>query len=191
MKVVYNHASALVAQAARDHLLAHGILSAVMGRTEGWLAAVQSYDVMLCFSKQAARAQELLADDAWLPQASEEAAGQADEAIPDLSGLDPSLAAACPGCGMLLPLDESCQVCPACGHRVDVAELIVQTHGPEALEACYGRAEQLLSNEQMNRLILLCPGCQHSLEGLPRVGLCVACGLEYDKDQIVRDFLSS
>lgn len=190
MKVVYSHANALVAQAARDHLLAHGILAAVVSRTEGWMAAVRSHDVMLCFSKQATEAAALLAGESWRAEPSGAAAAGADDALPDLSVLDAALAPACPGCGGALPLDAALGACPGCGNAVDVAELIAQTHGPEALQGCYEEAIAVLDEAALERLTLLCPRCQYSLDGLGRTGICPECGLGFDKDAIVRDFLN-
>lgn len=188
MRVVYSNSSAIVAQRARDELLAHGILAAVVGRTEGWMAAVRSHDVILCFSKQFDEAREILRTTDWsaLPDEALEGA----EELPDLSVLDPALAPACPGCAAALPLDAALESCPGCAEPVDVAELIAQMHGPEALAECYEPAETVLEAGALERLTLLCPRCQYVLSGLPRAGACPECGHVYDKDQIVRDFLS-
>lgn len=186
MRVVYSHSSALLAQSARDCLLSHGVLAAVVPRRDV-IATVRAYDVMLCFSKQHDEARHILESTAWHAPTGEPTP---DDEIPDLALLDPSLAPTCPSCAEVLPLDVSLDACPACGHGVDVAELIAQQHGPEALEHCYGEQEIVLDPAAVERLTLLCPRCQYSLSGLPRASTCPECGHAYDKDQIVRDFLA-
>ncbi|MCC5787947.1 MAG: hypothetical protein JJU33_14735 [Phycisphaerales bacterium] len=63
--------------------------------------------------------------------------GWEEQAEPDLSMLDPSLAPQCPACGVTLPLDAGARVCRGCRTPVDVIELLVERHGPEVLERCY------------------------------------------------------
>ncbi len=189
MKVVLSHPDALVAQAARDHLISHGILAAVVTRTEGMHAAITGYEVLLCFGKQADAAQGLLADGSWRPQSLGEGGWDHADAAPDLSRLDAVFAPECPGCLAPLPLDATLEACPACGGPVDVAELIAQIHGPEALEACYEPPEPILAERAIGELRLLCPGCQYSLDGQARTGVCQECGRPFDKEMIVREFL--
>jgi hypothetical protein len=186
MRVVFSHPSAILAQSARDALLSEGILAAVVARTN-ITAAVHAYDVMLCFSKQYNDAKSILDHTAWQIQPAQTSP---DDEYADLSMLDPALAPHCPTCDTTLPLDATLSSCPACARDVDVAELIARQHGPEALEHCYGEQEATLDAAAVERLTLLCPRCQYSLSGLPRASTCPECGHAYDKDQIVRDFLS-
>lgn len=189
MRVVFSHPSALLAQSARDCLLSRGILSAVVPRTN-ITATVHAYDVMLCFSKQYNDARSILDHTDWHAVTTAPGPDEGEDDAPDLSLLDPSLAPTCPSCAEVLPLDVSLEACPVCGGDVDVAELIARQHGPEALEHCYGEQEVALDAAAVERLTLLCPRCQYSLAGLPRASTCPECGHAYDKDQIVRDFLS-
>ncbi len=150
-----------------------------------------AYDIMLCFAKQAPIARQLLADEgSWMTQPSDDAAASADLAVPDLTGLDPSLAPSCPHCAAMLPMDPLLERCPVCSEPVDVAQLIVSIHGPEALEDCYEAPELPLAPEHINTLKLLCPHCQYALDGLPHEGICPECGSEYNKSRIIGDFLN-
>jgi hypothetical protein len=101
-----------------------------------------------------------------------------EDAKPDLSLLDESLAPPCPGCGRTLPLEDISR-CPRCGAGVDVAELIVGRHGPEALAPCY--PPPLTPDEEAPDLQSHCPSCAYSLVDLPRTGVCPECGLPFDK----------
>ena len=189
VKVIFNTPDPLLAQAARDHLIAHGILAAAVPRVEGWAAAVRSHDVILCFGAHAEIARELLAGDDWRPRAMDDDDWEHDDALPDLSLLDAGLAPGCPGCGESLPLDAALEACPVCGTHVDVAELVAQAHGPEALDQCYDEPESMLDPAAIEELRLLCPRCQYPLDGLPNASNCPECGQAFNKDQMVRDFL--
>jgi hypothetical protein len=185
VNVVLSHPDPLHAQAARDHLLAHGILAAVVDRTD-WLGTRSAYDVMLCYGRQREEAKRLLGGEGWQAHASGPAT---DAGRADLSGLDPAMAPACPACRETLPLDANLQTCPSCGGGVDVPELIALEHGPEALDGCYEGPEPGVAAELIERLDLFCGRCSYRLRGLPRAGVCPECGAEYDKPAIVRGFM--
>src|SRR5262245_27650465 len=112
-----------------------------------------------------------------------------DQAVPDLSRLPASFAPTCPGCKARLPLDAVIARCRGCGATVHVVDRIVEQFGPEALQGCFPVDADAdfsdLTDEQISRLGLACPGCQYSLSGLPVTGMCPECGRAYDKHEML------
>lgn len=197
MNVVFTHHDPLRAQEVRDRLLERGILAAVVDRSNVWFGAARSYDVMLCYGVQYDEARAVLAQTDDSPGHAAKSGGSTDQDAdhedggwqPDLTQLGPDKAPLCPACGVRLPLDAGLGSCPACRSAVDVVDLIVQRHGPEALDGCYPREESSVESAMIERMMLLCPTCRYSLDGMPRVGTCPECGEGFDKVAIVRDFL--
>lgn len=116
--------------------------------------------------------------------------GWEDAARPDLSVLEGTgLKVRCGSCELALPLDETMDECPACHAPVDVVELLVQAHGPEVLDACYGvesttssvNAREATERDYDPALVRLpCAGCGEILgEGIS--GRCPSCGTLFDK----------
>lgn len=129
------------------------------------------------------RALELLAE--FRDQNLDEDAEIPGDDAPVLSKLNPSLAPPCPNCLSILPLDDAISSCPHCATSVDVPDLIVQTHGPEAIADAY---EQLPILDAASALFAPtpCRKCGYVLNGLPRVGRCPECGSSFDKDESIR-----
>jgi hypothetical protein len=172
---------------AADHLVAHGVLARVVGDREvfGSLSIMGRgmFEVMVLDKAQVEQARALL--EAWEPVDDVDWA----EAVPDLSRLDRALAPACPLCDGVLPMRADLERCPSCGGEVDVAELIVAAHGPEALAPCYEVAPAPIDERRLLSARLHCPRCHYSLEGLPLGGNCPECGGAYDKRAIVRSMV--
>ena len=81
-------------------------------------------------------------------------------------------------------------------------DLVVQTHGPEALEPCYPHDShsetsrsangaipsntQPLSEDEMDNILLDCVKCQHPLDDLGPKGDCPNCGTAFDRESALR-----
>ena len=160
------------AVAFRDHLVQNGVPAQVVGgntdASASWGRGVGAYEVVLASRDDAELAALLL--EQYDSEAPVFEHGLDHQATPDLSVLDPAMAPPCPACGAVLPLEASLARCPACDADVDVAALIVATHGPEALAACYEAgpsAEELMAMEPAH-----C-GCGGPIDGR---GACAWCG---------------
>lgn len=116
--------------------------------------------------------------------------GWEDASRPDLSLLEGmGIVVRCQSCELALPLDETLEECPACHAPVDVVDLLVKAHGPEALDACYGIDSPGSGPSPMAAperdydpalVRLPCAGCGAMLgEGIS--GRCPSCGTLFDK----------
>jgi rubrerythrin len=184
MERVRRYGSLVHAEQAAAYLNACGIPARVVGHAmETYFSAQhKNLDVMVLFKGHKEKAGQLLdeleADPAVLEEDWE------DEAAPDLSQLDPQrFAVACPGCGQTLPMDESLEACPTCDRRVDVARLIVERHGPEALMDAYDEPRK--ASLDVEGISVPCGFCGYELIGLDARGRCPECGSLYDKDELL------
>jgi predicted RNA-binding Zn-ribbon protein involved in translation (DUF1610 family) len=105
------------------------------------------------------------------------------QAEPDLAKLPERYMPAC-SCGYRLPLRSGEVRCPECGTDSDVAALVVEQFGPEAMELCYPSAANAMSDEQLETLALAC-ACGYSLGGLAVSGTCPECGAAYEKRELL------
>lgn len=170
--------SAVRAIAARDYLVQNGVPAQVVGgHADVWYTGGRSegsYEIVLGSAQDIRLARHLL--EQWKDEPIEFDGSLDEQVVPDLSCLDAGFAPDCPACGASLPLDAELRLCPACGFAVDVAQLIVEAHGPEAMDACYDSEPS--SDEFLALQVdsVLCPYCDG-----PRNerGSCAWCGRKH------------
>lgn len=141
-------------------------------------------DLIVPTGTDRAEAERLLEEFASEPIEMDE--GWEDAALPDLSGLDPvTHGVSCPHCAVALPLDGALESCPSCSRPVDVAWLVAQTHGPEALAGCY--EDDSVMGFALKGDGASCSFCGYNLRGLALRGRCPECGSLYDVGGAMED----
>lgn len=141
---VARYSSAVTAQAVAAYLRDNGVAAQVVGdllaeAPNHRAMSMSALDVVVASSALVGRAKELVAEFHAQPATLDE--DWEDQTRPDLSRLPASLAPACPACEVMLPMDEHLSACPACGASVDVVELVIDRHGPEAVAPCFDAPE--------------------------------------------------
>ncbi len=187
---VRKYRSPIIAEAASAHLRASGIPSMVVGHhiqstiNLGFLKFAQ-LDVVVPTKAHIPEAVRLL--DEFEEGAEDFDPSELDYDVPpDLSRLDPAIGVVCPACARDLPLDAQLEACPGCAEPVDVPELIVHQHGPDALADCYGEEPEQVSPADLRAYDIACVQCRCSLAGLEQRGRCPECGTLYDKAEILQ-----
>jgi len=141
MYIVRKYGSELRARLAAAYLCSHDLHAMAVGGSleagapsQGWLGeGLHAVAVPLKLDLELARAlleefDQTEADPGW-----------EESAEPDLSRLDPSLTLHCPECQYDLRGAVDQANCPECGEGFDLLTLVVEQHGPEALDECYDR----------------------------------------------------
>lgn len=113
---------------------------------------------------------------------------------PDLTRLDPALRLRCPDCRSELPrsvgpkLTSQAITCPNCRTTHDLAALVLDQHGPEALEPCYPDTDPpTFDDAALIDAAMDCPACSAPIDGLPITASCPRCSRGFDKRAIARD----
>ena len=194
MRTVLRCTSLIEAETHAMELRTHGILARVLGHLDPlsgvspFRGEAAQYCVVIADQGDESDAMAILET---VTAANDHDSAWEDQAQPDLSLLDPALAPACPGCGQLLVLALASDRCPRCAHAIDLVELVVAAHGPDALAGCYACSDpgNDLPEILLDQAPVQCPGCGHGLRGLKAAGACPACGAAYDKAALIRAFL--
>ena len=197
MHLVRRYQKVFEAESMAAALREQGINCAVVGHhtqatigVEGGRLPWFGYDLVVLHKEDVGNANRMI--DELQAEMVEPDEGWEDASRPDLTALvGTGVDVACASCGVQLPLDAALELCPACAEPVDVVELLVEKHGPEILDACYG-IEPVQHTPGVNgkgrpepnydpALVRLpCASCGTMLgEGIS--GRCPSCGTLYDK----------
>jgi hypothetical protein len=171
----------LEAQQIIGYLRQRGIPAACLAATSG---AFGFSTCVVVVDSEALEAATLMLDELdGLPPAAP--ADWEAQLAPDLSKLPPHVGLECPECsGAVFPCADLI-ACPLCGAAIDVVELLVQAHGPDALAMCYPEPDPL-GDEVLRSSPVQCPWCRYTLSGLPPRGVCPECGETYDKADLLQ-----
>lgn len=205
MHLLYNNIPLVRAQRLAAHLRQSGIMAGVITSHGTW--GLIHYELVILHPSLREQADTLCrevlaagkaddADDAGDKLTDEMLALSAE---PDLSLLKEDLKLSCPACGSKFSAqagavergvgaaDDQMGACPACKQPLDIAQLVAEQHGPDALMDCYpGPSDEDLLKHAGT---IPCPACGYSLDGLAQSGNCPECGTPYDKAAIVRAFM--
>lgn len=184
MYILLRDVEPLDAQRIASYLLAEGVIAApVHDMTAMGYNARPTSRVMLLDGRDKELAARLVAELEQLPRTP---ALEGGEEEPDLSQLDRAMVVRCDSCSAEMRANAGHAACPVCSAEVDIADLVVQEHGPEALEACYPREDSIVVKPGSG---VPCLKCGYWLAGLGVVGVCPECSTTYDKKRTVEMFL--
>ena len=145
--------------------------------------------VAIAVERERARAAELL--DQFDTEPIELDADWELDTEPDLTRLDPSLRLRCPNCRHELPRGHGPAVtCPNCRTTHDLAALVLDQHGPEALAPCYPDDEPpRFDDAALAAAAMDCPACGSPIDNLPVTASCPRCGRGFDKRAVAADLM--
>lgn len=166
MKVLYTTPSKPEADALVAYLADVSVDAAAVSRVDAYLSTHTNVDVILRTEEDISLA--LSALEAFLAAPTHLTESLESQAAPDLSTLNPALAPRCPACAEILPLDATITSCPACQEPIDIVDLIVSEHGPEAFA---------LPADPIARHA--CTRCGYPRRGLPDPEVCPECGTPF------------
>ncbi len=166
MKVLYTTPSKPEADALVAFLADVSIDAAAVSRVDAYFATHSNFDIILRTEDDMPLAKSAL--EAFLAAPTSLTESLESQAAPDLSTLNPALAPQCPACDRILPLDASVSACPHCNEPVDIVDLIIAAHGPEA----FAPAPDPVTRHA-------CARCGYPRRGLPDPEVCPECGTRF------------
>ncbi|MEL6328174.1 MAG: hypothetical protein AAFR38_00810 [Planctomycetota bacterium] len=196
MRELRRFASLPQAQEAGRYLIDHGVLAAVedVSPRAEYYPGLQAFDagrfrLMLVTDDDREVAESLLHDldreEAVLP------ADWESQSHLDPAGLDPALLPDCPRCRAGLSAETArTGRCLTCGEVVDVLGLVVERHGPEALDGLHDDTPDWPDDALLERFEIACHSCGYPLGGLVIAGSCPECGRAYDKRELIERLLN-
>lgn len=187
MRTIRVYPDPIIAEAAAAMLWESGIDARIISRTNATLvgdSAYGEYELLVARETDADRARELL--DAFRPNLTGPTTSELAAATqPDLSLLPAAFNPRCPSCQASIAPSARPERCPSCAAAIDIEQLILDQHGPEAMAFCYQADSGDLSDDLLATAKLDCPGCGYSLTALPARSQCPECGRPYDKQDLL------
>lgn len=195
MHKIASYNSHTLAHIHAAHLRSQGIMAGVLGENLAnvdplFAGLFQSgYELYIATQRHADRAQQLI-DALGTPELPD---NWEHDAVPDLTKLDPNHIPDCPTCGKQLDPSKPLGPCPRCGKKSDLAQLVINAHGPEAMVNCYTHLDPAtdLSDDDIRSVPLDCMRCQTPLDDQPTIrGHCPRCSLPFDRRESVAMLLT-
>ncbi len=166
MNVIYTTPSKPEADALVVYLADESIDAAVISRLDPYISTHTNFDVIIRTKEDLNLARAVLEE--FLATSSTPTEPLEDQVMPDLADLDPSFRPRCPDCDVVLPPIATMEACPSCDAPVNIIDLIVAQHGPEAFAA---------PPDPVTRHA--CARCGYPRRGLPDPEICPECGTPF------------
>jgi len=188
--------SSVAAQFRALHLRENGIMAGVIDGSVsavtglyGGLRSQGQYELVISSKREKERSLLLLEEFELNPPHIEE--GWEDDVQPDLALLDQRHVPQCPSCKASLCTSRPFGPCIACSSPYNMAELVFEKFGPDALACCYESAEPLANytDDEICEIPLDCPSCTYPLDGLAMNGACPECGAVFSRRDLFINIL--